>query len=373
MARPRKVLREKGARGSGSVYQLKSGRWGYALQRDGVRVGGSRKTQEGAEKALQALREGVAAEAEGRQDDPLLSAFLDTWLKEIVEPHLSVNTTANYRQMSDQHIKPLLGKRRLSTLRREDVQRLVNTVKEKKNRKGEPLSPKTVKNVQATLSSALQQAIEWRYITENVAFRVRLPRQRASPLTCYTEEQRAVFLEAVKGNPHEAAFAIAVTLGIRKSEILGLEWRDVDMDACTLHVRGSKTEGSDRLLDFPRSLLPCLARLRASWVALKLQTKEWHGGDRLFLQPATTRPLPPRTFYNHYERIIKASGLPYRHFHMLRHTAATLALLRGTPIKTVSRMLGHSDIKMTLQVYAHVLEGDLRHAADRMEDVLEGF
>lgn len=252
--------------------------------------------------------------------------------------------------------------------------------------KQESYSASTVKLIRTVLGAAVEWAVQRHMVANNVVRWTEGPRIGQTTHRAMTAEQAKAFLEAAKGNRFEAAFALMVSLGLRPGECLGLRWSDVDLDtrALTIHhalrrdgaLGDVKNDGSRRQLTLPDDLVPLLRARRTAQKADRLQAGEyWKGGDDPCVftadvgTPVSDRNLARRDF----NRICEKAGVGSWHLHELRHTAATLMLTNGgLPIEVVSKVLGHSDIRMTANVYAHLMPRHLEPAAEAMASVLWG-
>ena len=222
-----------------------------------------------------------------------------------------------------------------------------------------------------------------RWCNRNVADLVDPPRNRHFEIATLTAEQARAFLDAAAGNRLEALFVLAVTTGMRQGELLGLRWRDVDLDAGMLQIRGSmqatpdglrimepKTPGSRRQVALSKQPIDALRRHRVAQAAERLRIgAAWEDGDLVFCS-AAGRPITASGLRRSYEPLLKRAGLPRMRFHDLRHTSATLLLGRGVHPKVVSEMLGHTRISTTLDLYSHVSMTMQQQAAEAFDAIL---
>lgn len=355
--------------GTGSVWPRKDGRWGWSYKDEG----GTEPTWEAATAVCDATAHNLRRGQPTEKLKQTVLEYMEEWLKQIVLPHSPPNTAAAYRSVVNAHIKPLpIADLRLTDLAKEDVQDWVNRLIKKSSSRGGTLSPRTVRKAHAALSSALEQAIEWRRITENPAHGVKLPKVRKFVIDPYSEAEARRLLEASEGHRLSLAYWIAVTLGLRLNELLCLEWSDLKGDRLT--VKGTKNLTSYRTLIVPPNLLQRIEsyraeqqRMRAAWEG---EGNEWSAGDRLLVQ-GNSRPYDHNMVERDFKKLHKTEGLRTIRFHDLRHTAASLRLLAGEPIHSVSKLMGHSTPTQTLNTYAHVLEVMEERSADRMNAFLE--
>ena len=200
----------------------------------------------------------------------------------------------------------------------------------------------------------------------------------------FTEEQARRFLEVVAESPYHELFAVALYTGMRRSELLGLPWKDVDVYLAQLSVTQTrhrlsskgfifgkpKTAKSRRIIALSPTVCILLRQLRerqiAEWLLLGIRLQD----DDLVLSKPDSKPLDPSTITHTFRKVLKRAGLPTIRFHDLRHTHASLMLKQGVYPKIVSERLGHSSIGITLDTYSHVMPGLQAAAALRFEEGL---
>jgi integrase len=368
----------------GTIRKRADGRWEARVlvtEPDGRRVRrsllGRTRTQ-----VRDKLRDALRDEATGRSmpsDRLTVAAFLHQWLEDTVRPSTRPSTYSSYASIVRLHLEPGLGHLPLARLSPQQVQAFLNA----ESRSG--LSPRSVAMERAVLRGALGRAERWGLVTRNVAKLAeppRVPRRQVTPLS---PEQARIFLAAIQGDRLEALYLVALGVGLRQGEILGLAWSDLDLAAGTLTVRHAlqRVEGKLILVE-PKSLtshrtvaLPALVHeaLRAHRIR-QLQERlgagaRWHDDPRdlVFVSTVGT-PLDGITVTRRFQALLKSAGLPHQRFHDLRHACATLLLTQGVPARTVMEALGHSQISLTLGTYSHVSPALGRAAAERMNDLL---
>jgi integrase len=220
-------------------------------------------------------------------------------------------------------------------------------------------------------------------VERNVAALAQLPRQQRTERHPFSAEEARAFIAAAEDDRLAALWRLAVTLGLRQGEVLGLRWGDVDLDGATLRVERSlqridgalvakepKTNRSRRTLALPRSLVAALRahRDRQAFEATAAGGR-WADSGYVFVTQVGT-PIDPDNLSKRYKALLKAAGLRDQRFHDLRHAAATPLIAEGLPINVVSEMLGHAQTSTTINVYGHVLPLAQRHAAEAMERLL---
>jgi len=232
---------------------------------------------------------------------------------------------------------------------------------------------------------ALSHAVKWQILVRNVALAVDPPRPSQSEMATFTEEQARLFLEAVAESPYHELFTVALYTGMRRSELLGLPWKDVDLYLAqlsvtqTLHRLSSggfifgkpKTAKSRRTIALPPTVCILLGQLKERQIGERLLLGLKLQDDDLVFSKPDGKPLDPSTITHTFKKIIKSAGLPNLRFHDLRHTHASLMLKQGIHPKIVSERLGHSSIGITLDTYSHVMPGLQEAAALRFEEGLQ--
>jgi len=308
-----------------------------------------------------------------------LNEYLDRWLETAAKPRVRPKTLVGYQSVLDCHIRPALGSRPLSKITPLEVQQAFQAMQEK------GLSARTIEYARMILKQAFKQAIQWRLLTFNPCDGVPIPRRERREMQALSPEQARRFLAVVRGTRYGALFELALTTGLRPSEYLALKWEDIDFERGTLSVVRSldaepgggyrleetKTRNSRRVVKLLPGVLSALVEHRQAQQRQREEAGErWREQGFVFTNgqggPLDGHNLARR----HLPRILEEAGLPQIRLYDLRHTAATLALSAGVPVKVVSEMLGHSSVALTLDVYSHVLPHMQEDAARRMAALL---
>jgi integrase len=382
------------AQGDGALFARNKGTkrkiWIGPLQMpDGTRVEVSGKTQAVARQKLESAKEAAAKNLRVKVSKQTTGEFLTRWLEDTARPALRPTTYAAYETRVWLYLIPRIGRVPLAQLGPQHVQKLQNdllqTSRLPKNRVGEGcLSPATVLDTRRVLSRALGQAVKWGMIPRNPVPLVDPPGVQRPEMQPLDRLQARTLLETLRGNRLEALYTVALALGLRKREALGLKWSDVDLTEGTIIVRRAlyRAGGKLQLTDVKtrksrRTVALPLVATRALVVHRKRQDKEretaanlWQKRDLVFTT-AFGGPLEPRNVNRHFAGVLKAAGLPHQRFHDLRHACASLLLAQGLDLKVVQEVLGHSSITITADLYAHVLMGLKREAASGMDAALE--
>ena len=388
--------KRSGKRGQneGSIYKRKDGRWtsvlnlGYQngkLKRKYFYGATRKEVSDSLTAELEKLRKGLPIVVE-RQT---VKEFLDRWLTDCVKPSVRPKTFASYSQLVRLHINPQLGGLTLSKLGPEHVQAFLNdrlsagAIRKKETDPIKGLSPRTVQYLRAVLRRALGQAYKWGLVGRNVAILVDAPHGLKPQIRPMTINESKAFLTACKGNRLEALFTVALAMGLRQGEALGLRWEDIDFESGVLRVRRSlqrinrklvldelKTKSSRRELPLIDIVCNSLRAHRARQLAERLVAgKNWHETGFVFTTTIGT-PLDARNVVRCYHKALTEAALEIRRFHDLRHGCATLLLAQGVPIKTVSDILGHSQMSITADIYGHAAPEAHRAALETMEKAL---
>jgi integrase len=313
-----------------------------------------------------------------RRVGPTLGAYLvRKWLptKRLT---LRPSTWDSYRRMSELHVLPSLGRVPLRHLRAEHLERLYGMLHERGRADGKGgLDAQTVLEVHMVLRRALTDAVRRGIITRNPAEIVHAPKRRplaSAERRAWNAQQLTTFLDLAAAHRLFAVFWLAANTGMRRGELLGLQWDDVDLDAhklsvnralisvgYELHVSRGKTRTARRSIDLDRHTVALLEERRDA---------ESHGDGYLFCHHEGS-PIHPQVVSDAFKKLVARSGLPRIRFHDLRHTHATLLLKAGVPIKVVSERLGHATPAFTMATYQHVLPGMQAEAARTFAAILD--
>lgn len=365
--------------GEGSIFRHERlDRWCAIVTVDGRRKYlYGRTRQEVAQKLASALEAKARGTLVMAPQQPL-GTFLEQWLRDSVKPRVRPWTYKGYEVLVRVHIVPELGRVPLQKLTPQQVQRLVNAKVEA------GLSPKTAGYMLGTLRTALNEAVRWGLVGRNVAALVARPKVERYEIQPLTPSEARRLIEAAAEDRLGALYTVALTMGLRQGEALGLRWEDVDLDAGLLHVRNQlqrvegrglqlvppKTRLSRRTLAMPRSIVENLRRHRAGQLEEQLFAgPRWKEAGFVFTTPIGT-PLDGPNVTKSFQRLLSRAGLERRRFHDLRHSCASLLLAQNVAPRVVMEVLGHSQISLTMNTYSHVLPELKGAAAEQMEALL---
>ena len=354
------MAKKRRGHNQGSIFQRKDGRWcavisfGYRdgrLQRKNYYGSTQKEVSDKLDDARQDLKKGIVP-VKGKLT---LGAYLETWLTDRVKPTRRPGTFKVYAHHVKHHLAPALGNIELTKLTPEDIERYMNGK-----------SKSLARYQRMILATVLRQAEKRGYVTRNVAKLVDRPEVVQREATILTLEQVEVLLVALKGERFECFFRLSIMLGLRKGELLGLRWEDINFEAHTIspryqvNKRGDevdfvelKTKKSRRTLPLPEELAALLRDLRTQQLKKRMASKAWVDNGLVF-NNNRGGTIDPSVLNRHLARILTAAGLPHCHVHDLRHNCASYLHAAGADIKTISEILGHSNIAITADLYAHV-------------------
>ena len=308
-----------------------------------------------------------------------VAQFLETWLKDVAHPKVESSTYVSYEQKIRLYLIPAFGRSQLAELQPQQVQAMMNGMGER------GLSPRTIQFTRAVLRRALEQAVKWSLVARNIAKLTEAPNVARPELQSFTPAQARQFLDVVRDDRLSALYTVALSLGLRQGEALGLRWQDVDLDGGTLHVRVAlqrlagqpyrlvkpKTKQSRRSLPLAPNLVATPRAHRARQLAERLTCgQDWHNDWELVFTTPQGAPLSKHTLIGQYKRHLSRAGLPEMRFHDLRHSCASLLVAQGVHPRVVMEILGHSTITLTMNTYSHVLPQAQRDAAGLLDTLL---
>lgn len=291
-----------------------------------------------------------------------LAQWLDIWMEKDIEPCRADTTINGYDSIIHNHIRPALGKVRLADLSPELINGYYQWLADEKG-----LAPNTIRKHHVLLHTALKSAFRQGVITANPIQRATPPRATAVEVAYYTPARLGQLLRAVKGDPLEVPVRLACFLGLRRSEILGLRWRDVDLSSGQLSVRWVRTTVGSRVVEkTPKTSDSCRTLSIAALDDLLELLRNLHAERILSGMPCAPadfllldsvgRPLHPNLMSSALTAFIKKNGLAPITFHGLRHTFASMANNARVPMYQISRAMGHSNPNITQRIYTHLFD-----------------
>ena len=381
-------MAKKRANGEGSIRKRKDGRWeGRYTAGHNLETGKPiyrnvlGKTQaEVKEKLKTAIQETQSLDF-SKTGQYTVGQWMDVWYENYAKIKVRPSSHQTYKGYIENHIKPNIGDIPLEKLTTLDLQRLYKTLLangrvDRLESKGQPkgLSPKTVRNIHQILSSALKLAQEQRIILTNPAEGCALPKVEHREMKTLPVEQLQSFLREAKDSGVFELYYLELATGLRRGELLGLKWEDIDLEHGDLRVRRQIARINGKVVEAPLKTKNAYRTLPLAedTISILNEQKKKVGSSPWVFPSATGGPISPDSVLHMLHRVLKRAGLPQVRFHDLRHTFATLALQNGVDIKTVSGMLGHFSAGFTLDTYAHVTTSAQKAAANTMGKLLSG-
>ena len=318
-----------------------------------------------------------------------VAAYLDTWL-DLQRSQLQPSTLVSYRSNIECYLKPGLGEVRLEELTPAQLSAFYAQLQVGGRRRGEgPLSLRSVQYCHGVLHKALADAVRMEILTRNVAISATLPRidlrgDGVKEVNCWTADELRRFLDHTGTSPLHALWHVAAATGMRRGELLGLRWDDVDMATGTIAVRRalSVVKGHAQLkqpktsrcrtLRLDEVTTGVLEQRRRTQERHRAEASAWPDEWNLVFTDDLGRHLQPVRITHAFRIAVRDAPVPRIRLHDLRHTHATLLLQAGVPVKVVSERLGHAQISLTLDIYAHVLPAMDADAADRFAAAVFG-
>lgn len=375
--------------GEGLVRKRKDGRWegrivvGYKNNGSPIYKYVFAKTQKQLLEKLHQLI-GIYRNASLTEDCNMsLGEWLDRWIEEYMVFRIRESTLDSYRSVIQNHIKPYLGDNPLSVITTADIQKMYNNLKKKgRVRKhptlGRQLSNSTVRGVHMVLHQALDAAVSERMIVSNPTNGTTVPKADYALKQILNEEQLEIFMQAIQQDDlwHDF-FYTAITTGLRRGELCGLQWQDFDEQnnrlkiVRTVHKKkgGGWTTGETKTDTGIRTIL-----LPASTARVLRERSKAALGPWIFHNPIKPEePINPNAGYRQLKTILQKAQLPSIRFHDLRHTFATHALASGVDAKTLSGILGHTNASFTLDTYTHVTTDMQKNASVIVGEFIAGI
>lgn len=328
---------------------------------------------------LTELEDGVYIDAKKTS----VSDYLDKWIASI-KGSVSSTTYERYKQLCDKHLKPTIGNIALNKLQAIRISELYSVAMESGRIDGKGgLSKQTVLHMHRVLKRALSQAVKWGLLSRNPCDAVdNIPKPNKKERLTFTTEETLSLLEQLEGNRLQLPVLLAVTTGMRRGEILGLRWKDINLDKKRLYIRQivietrenglevkqPKTDASSRTIALPQIAIDAIKKYRVEQAELCLQLGKGLTPESMLFNEYSGLNVPNRITVN-FRSFIKSHGFKHVTFHDLRHTHATHLLEQNIHPKIVSERLGHSTIALTMNTYSHVMPTMQEEAANKVDEL----
>jgi integrase len=361
----------------GSIYQRKDGRWCAQVSLSGRRLTKYGKSQKECREWTKQMLSKIDGGLTFDGTKITLEGYTQGWLNGKGLSRRS-STVQNYRRSLDSHILPVLGKMRLQNILPAHIRQLYLRLQ------AEGKGPRTIQLVHVTLHCALEQAVKEGILGRNPLNAVERPRVETAQYKVLTEEQARQFLITSAGSPFEAVFYLALTTSMRKGELLGLMWSDLDWDKSVVLVQRQllkgakeglilgppKTKSGYRAIKLGHGALAQLDAHRKRQLVIKnFAGEKWQENGLVFTSSIGTF-MDQSKVSKEFKRLLHLAGLPDIRFHDLRHTSISLLLEMGTPVNTVQRRAGHSKASVTIDIYGHAMARSQEEAAQKIEDLV---
>jgi integrase len=361
----------------GSIFKRKDGRWVGEVSLNGRRLTKYAKTQkecrDWVNQTLGKIDHGLSFD--GAQ--LTLSQYMESWLsgKELAR---RPSTVRNYRRYMNLYILPSLGRMKVQSILPAHIRQLYMRMQH------EGRGARTIQLVHVTLHCAFSQAVKEGLVGYNPMEAVERPKVETKRYDILTEEQARTFMAAAKGHPLEALFFLALTTSMRKGEILGLMWTDVDWEKSVLRVERqlqpvsfvggalvpTKTKAGRRTIKIGKVAIALLKEHREKQELQKaLAGDRWKEHGMIFTTSIGTY-IDQTKVSRAFKQILREANLPDIRFHDLRHTSISILLDNGTPVNTVQSRAGHSKASVTTDIYGHAMARSQDQAAQMIEDIV---
>lgn len=398
-------MAKKRANGEGTIRQRKDGRWEglYTINYKRKSVYG--KTQNEVRKKLNEVLNDINNGMYVENTNISFGAWLDEWLEVYARPSVKLSTYGSYEGYIRNHIKPEIGKIKLSALRADILQKFINQklnngrcdkVKDVNTnklvtRKG-GLSEKTIKNMYNMIHSALKQAYKNGLVNQNVSELITLPKQKRTEMRVLSLDEQKALQSAVQDERLGIGIILSLFTGIRLGELLGLKFKDIDFENKTITIRRTlnrlktyddsnkktdivigepKTNKAKRIIPLQEFLVPLLKLHKKRVLIEQLKVANLYKNDGFVMCNEFGKYLEPATYQNFFKKMLKKAEIQDTNFHTLRHTFATRALENGFDVKVLADILGHADASTTLNKYAHALPDHKKTSMEKLSCLYE--
>ena len=378
-------MAKKRANGEGNIRKRKDGRWEGRFTAGHDPSTGKQviksvlgKTQAEVKEKLKKAMDDTQKVDFTKSGKYTVGIWMDEWFENVAKIKVRASSHQTYRGYIDNHIKPNIGNIPIEKLTTMDLQKFyrkllskgrVERIESKDQPKG--LSAKTVRNINQVISSAMDLAVAQKIIPANPTNACALPKIEHQEMQTIPAEQLQAFLQEAKATGVYEMYYIELATGLRRGELLGLKWQDIDWKNGVIKVRRQVARVDGQIKEAPLKTKNSYRTVTISQQTIEVLKEQKKKTNDTYVFPSPNGgPISPDSVNNMLKRVLERAGIPKVRFHDLRHTFATIALQNGVDIKTVSGMLGHFSAGFTLDTYAHVTTSAQKEAAETMGHVL---
>ncbi|MBD8033040.1 tyrosine-type recombinase/integrase [Solibacillus sp. A46] len=367
-------------RGNTDQYVVDIGRDPFTGKRKQKTKGGFKRKKD-AQAALNKVLQEIDAQGYVEPSKEIFASFIESWFKSHFEKRIKETTASNAQSLINKHLireNPFANKP-LSKITTEDIDAFYNF------KINEEYSSSYIHKMHQILNQAFNQAVKWKRIKYNPVNDADPPAVKKEEMKIWSYDEINTFLEHCKGERHYLTFLLAIYTGLRRGEILGLKWSDVDFINKTIHVQRSlayipkkgyiltstKTRKSNRIIPISDMVVKALVNHRKQQEIWKEQLGEQYQEEDLVICTETGSKQDPRNVLRALKRLITTSGVTQIRFHDFRHTHASILISNSIDVVKVSKRLGHPNARITLETYAHLVPNEDNDLADVFEKALE--
>lgn len=316
----------------------------------------------------------------------LVKDYLDEYLETYVKPLSSPATVKDYRTMIESYIKPTFGDIKLQDLTNMRIQQVYNSWKRKSPKGGNPLRTTTILHINRVLKASLNVAIDIGYIKENPARKIRVGKDNETKeMDVYTTEEILKLQQAVKGTDMQLPVALLIDGVMRRGELLGLRYDDIDFEKKTIHIQHAWVEGdigeqpelkdckstcSNRKIVVSDYTIQLLKKAKLVYMQNRMKYGNEFRDDKFVICKENGEPYLPKSMTHKWSKTLKRYNLRHIKLHGMRHSAISYLLSEGIPLHIVQQRAGHKDPKITLETYSHVAKDKQSIVAEKLDECI---